>query len=126
VCGTTVVYWTHKLDHAFFLPFTLFLTHLHSRYQVVKPKASGSAPRFEIKKWNAVAMWSWDICADTVRVAFRRIGSSLLQFLIRSLLLNACDYDPIGVTVIFSHRIRAFVRSLLVRHLSQFIERTLD
>ena len=28
--------------------------------------ASGSAPRFEIKKWNAVAMWSWDICADTV------------------------------------------------------------
>jgi RING-box protein 1 len=26
-----------------------------------------SAPRFEIKKWNAVAMWSWDICADTVR-----------------------------------------------------------
>jgi hypothetical protein len=25
-----------------------------------------NAPRFEIKKWNAVAMWSWDICADTV------------------------------------------------------------
>lgn len=31
-------------------------------------KKSGAAPpRFEIKKWNAVAMWSWDICADTVR-----------------------------------------------------------
>ena len=28
--------------------------------------ASANAPRFEIKKWNAVAMWSWDICADTV------------------------------------------------------------
>ena len=27
-----------------------------------------SSPRFEIKKWNAVAMWSWDICADTVRI----------------------------------------------------------
>jgi RING-box protein 1 len=26
----------------------------------------GAAPRFEIKKWNAVAMWSWDICADSV------------------------------------------------------------
>lgn len=22
--------------------------------------------KFEIKKWNAVAMWSWDINADTV------------------------------------------------------------
>ena len=35
-----------------------------------KPVPSGAtttAPRFEIKKWNAVAMWSWDICADTVR-----------------------------------------------------------
>jgi len=30
-------------------------------------QAKPDAPRFEIKKWNAVAMWSWDICADTVR-----------------------------------------------------------
>ena len=30
------------------------------------PKCSLNPPRFEIKKWNAVAMWSWDICADTV------------------------------------------------------------
>jgi hypothetical protein len=37
--------------------------------QQTKPAAkpaAGTAPRFEIKKWNAVAMWSWDICADTV------------------------------------------------------------
>ena len=37
----------------------------------VSAKVAGSSvaqpPRFEIKKWNAVAMWSWDICADTVR-----------------------------------------------------------
>ena len=32
--------------------------------------AAGATPRFEIKKWNAVAMWSWDICADTVRLLF--------------------------------------------------------
>ncbi len=30
-------------------------------------KSGPPVPRFEIKKWNAVAMWSWDICADTVR-----------------------------------------------------------
>jgi hypothetical protein len=31
-----------------------------------KKKKTLPPPRFEIKKWNAVAMWSWDICADTV------------------------------------------------------------
>lgn len=31
---------------------------------------SGKAPakRFEIKKWNAVAMWSWAICTDTCAI----------------------------------------------------------
>jgi hypothetical protein len=26
------------------------------------------AKRFEIKKWNAVAMWSWAICTDTCAI----------------------------------------------------------
>jgi hypothetical protein len=51
-----------------------FGTHqsfLHSSPYILqvqkKPAKSAAAPpRFEIKKWNAVAMWSWDICADTV------------------------------------------------------------
>jgi hypothetical protein len=45
------------------------LFHVFLLYQAAKPaaaKPAGAAPRFEIKKWNAVAMWSWDICADTV------------------------------------------------------------
>ena len=25
-------------------------------------------PRFEIKKWSAVAMWSWEICTDTCAI----------------------------------------------------------
>lgn len=31
---------------------------------------SSKAPtkRFEIKKWNAVAMWSWAICTDTCAI----------------------------------------------------------
>jgi hypothetical protein len=45
------------------------------------PDAAAAAPRFEIKKWNAVAMWSWDICADTVRATklggSGRVGSTL-------------------------------------------------
>ena len=37
--------------------------------QDTEMQPSGSSKekkRFEVKKWNAVAMWSWDICADTV------------------------------------------------------------
>ena len=46
--------------------------------QQAKPAAKPAAapPRFEIKKWNAVAMWSWDICADTVRQCTTRIVDS--------------------------------------------------
>jgi hypothetical protein len=39
-------------------------------FQQSKKKSSLPAPKFEIKKWNAVAMWSWDICADTVSFFF--------------------------------------------------------
>lgn len=33
-----------------------------------KPKKQGSktGKRFDIKKWNAVAMWSWAICTGTL------------------------------------------------------------
>jgi hypothetical protein len=56
----------------------LFFVVVLGRYRIVQTKAAatvpspkaGSVPRFEIKKWNAVAMWSWDICADTVRFMF--------------------------------------------------------
>ena len=44
------------------------------------PAKSGPAPpRFEIKKWNAVAMWSWDICADTVSIAARRFHGQIAK-----------------------------------------------
>lgn len=54
--------------------FFLYCTHPQP---AAKPKAN--APRFEIKKWNAVAMWSWDICADTVS-----------PFLVVAILWHAC------------------------------------
>jgi len=36
--------------------------------EVDPSSSSGSRPRFEIKKWNAVAMWSWAICTDTCAI----------------------------------------------------------
>ena len=50
----------------------LLSTQAEAKEETSKPAAKdANAPRFEIKKWNAVAMWSWDICADTVRACVR-------------------------------------------------------
>jgi RING-box protein 1 len=56
---------------------------------LVQPNASGSskttssssgAPRFEIKKWNAVAMWSWDICADTCAICRNSLNEPSIEY----------------------------------------------
>jgi E3 ubiquitin-protein ligase RBX1 len=44
-----------------------------------KSKAT-SAPRFEIKKWNAVAMWSWDICADTCAICRNSLNEPSIEY----------------------------------------------
>jgi hypothetical protein len=57
-----------------------FFSHIQDGTITIPKVAPGSLPaRFEIKKWNAVAMWSWDICADTVRF-FVWEGDSMIFF----------------------------------------------
>ncbi|KAI5784496.1 hypothetical protein FPQ18DRAFT_353211 [Pyronema domesticum] len=34
---------------------------------------SGSKPRFEVKKWNAVALWSWDIVVENCAICRNHI-----------------------------------------------------
>jgi len=48
----------------------------------VKPatKPAGNTPRFEIKKWNAVAMWSWDICADTCAICRNSLNEPSIEY----------------------------------------------
>jgi hypothetical protein len=77
-------------------------------------KAGGVAaqPRFEIKKWNAVAMWSWDICADTVSTPFVSCQTTL----------KLAGLEEQALTLIFVplHHVVLFVNA--VRHLPQFLE----
>lgn len=47
--------------------------------------ASGAAPRFEIKKWNAVTMWSWDICADTCAICRNSLNEPSIEYQVRPL-----------------------------------------
>lgn len=44
-------------------------------------------PRFEIKKWNAVTMWSWDICADTCAICRNSLNEPSIEYQVRFLLL---------------------------------------
>eukprot|EP01035_Chromulina_nebulosa_P005916 gene5916-8012_t len=37
-------------------------------------------PRFEIKKWNAVTMWSWDICADTCAICRNSLNEPSIEY----------------------------------------------
>jgi RING-box protein 1 len=46
-------------------------------------KASGSAlpaPRFEIKKWNSIAMWSWDSCAEHCAICRNSINEPSIEY----------------------------------------------
>jgi RING-box protein 1 len=38
------------------------------------------AIRFEIKKWNAVTMWSWDICADTCAICRNSLNEPSIEY----------------------------------------------
>mmetsp|Transcript_34624 Transcript_34624/g.59498 ORF Transcript_34624/g.59498 Transcript_34624/m.59498 type:complete len:138 (-) Transcript_34624:216-629(-) len=42
--------------------------------------ASGDGVRFEIRKWNAVCMWSWDICADTCAICRNSLNEPSIEY----------------------------------------------
>lgn len=44
---------------------------------VQRPK---SGKRFEMKKWNAVAMWSWAICTDTCAICRNNLYEPSIEY----------------------------------------------
>ncbi|KAL3776436.1 hypothetical protein ACHAW5_009245 [Stephanodiscus triporus] len=47
----------------------------------IKGKVSATTiPRFEIKKWNAVAMWSWDSCAEHCAICRNSINEPSIEY----------------------------------------------
>lgn len=45
-----------------------------------KGKGSKSGKRFEIKKWSAVAMWSWAICTDTCAICRNNLYEPSIEY----------------------------------------------
>ena len=46
--------------------------------------------RFEIKKWNAVAMWSWAICTDTCAICRNNLYEPSIEYQV-CIMLFPCD-----------------------------------
>lgn len=45
-----------------------------------KEEGSGKAKRrFEMKKWNAVALWTWDICVDNCAICRNHIMDMCIE-----------------------------------------------
>jgi RING-box protein 1 len=42
--------------------------------------SANTGVRFEIKKWNAVTMWSWDICADTCAICRNSLNEPSIEY----------------------------------------------
>ena len=63
-----------------------------ARMETEESSSSGpsgsSAPRFEIKKWNAVTMWSWDICADTCAICRNSLNEPSIEYQVRSVIVS--------------------------------------
>lgn len=38
------------------------------------------APIFEIKKWSAVTMWSWDICSDACAICRNSLNEPSIEY----------------------------------------------
>lgn len=51
---------------------------------------SGSGLRFEVKKWSAVAMWSWDICADTCAICRNSLNEPSIEYQVGCCCANFC------------------------------------
>ena len=45
-----------------------------------KATAPSNGKRFEIKKWNAVAMWSWAICTDTCAICRNNLYEPSIEY----------------------------------------------
>ncbi|GFR49611.1 hypothetical protein Agub_g11634, partial [Astrephomene gubernaculifera] len=43
-------------------------------------RGNKSGKRFEIKKWNAVAMWSWAICTDTCAICRNNLYEPSIEY----------------------------------------------
>lgn len=43
-------------------------------------KGAKGGKRFEIKKWNAVAMWSWAICTDTCAICRNNLYEPSIEY----------------------------------------------
>ena len=50
------------------------------KVKIEKTGGAGGDKRFVIKKWNAVALWSWDICVDTCAICRNSLNEPSIEY----------------------------------------------
>jgi len=74
-------------------------------------KDDNTAPRFEIKKWNAVTMWSWDICADTCAICRNSLNEPSIEYQV----LFSCVFRLFNIIIfLFRQTLHQITRMVLV------------
>jgi hypothetical protein len=66
--------------------------------------APAAAPHFEIKKWSAVAMWSWDICADTCAICRNGLNEPSIEYQVYTYVgtfLILIVHSKAGIIIVF-------------------------
>ena len=53
------------------------------------PKAAAN-PRVQVKKWNAVACWSWDVVSDTCAICRNQLYEPSIEAQASELCASAC------------------------------------
>jgi hypothetical protein len=86
----------------------------------VNTAASAPAIRFEIKKWNAVAMWSWDICADTCAICRNSLNEPSIEYQVCS---TTCSFHHIySYTFLFCRQIHLLTMKTVCQWLSETVD----
>lgn len=64
-----------------------------------KPKIKSGGKRFEIKKWNAVAMWSWAICTDTCAICRNNLYEPSIEYQVSQLSIAFLAQSIFGTSI---------------------------
>lgn len=69
---------------------------------VKKVEAKVGGKRFEIKKWNAVAMWSWAISTDTCAICRNNLYEPSIEYQVKILLLVSAERIDVSLNKLFT------------------------
>lgn len=101
---------SHSLARSLFLPLPQSQVEEQQAPAATGKAAKGKGgggKRFEVKKWNAVAMWSWAICTDTCAICRNNLYEPSIEYQANPTGTYVCMY--VCVTTVHSHALDSHI-----------------